>query len=74
MNFYLSALDDCVRLPHENPSIGIILCKEKNNRIVEYAFRDMTKPMGVSTYKTAAKLPAKYKNVLPSAEQLKELL
>ena len=74
LNFYLSVLDDLVSLPHENPSIGIILCKEKNNRVVEYAFRDMTKSMGVATYKTASKLPAKYKNILPDAEKLKELL
>ena len=74
MNFYLSVLDDSVKLPHENPSIGIILCKTKNKRIVEFSFRDMTKPMGVATYKTASKLPAKYRNVLPDAEQLKELL
>jgi len=74
MNFYLSALDDLVRLPHENPSVGIILCKSQNQRVVEYAFRDTTKPMGVATYKTAAKLPAKYKNILPDAERLKELL
>jgi len=74
MNFYLSALDDLVRLPHENPSVGIILCKSQNQRVVEYAFRDTTKPMGVATYKTAAKLPAKYKNILPDAEKLKELL
>jgi predicted nuclease of restriction endonuclease-like (RecB) superfamily len=74
MNFYLSALDDLARLPHENPSIGIILCKSKNQRIVEYAFRDMTKPMGVATYKTASELPPEYKNVLPDAEKLKEFL
>ena len=74
MNFYLSALDDLVRLPHENQSVGIILCKSKSQRIVEYAFRDMTKSMGVATYKTASELPPEYKNVLPDAEQLKELL
>jgi predicted nuclease of restriction endonuclease-like (RecB) superfamily len=74
MNFYLSALDDLVRLPHENPSIGIILCKTKNRRIVEYAIRDMTKPMGVATYKIASKLPPEYRNVLPDEEKLKELL
>ena len=74
MNFYLSALDDLERLPHENPSIGIILCKTKNQRIVEYAFRDTTKPMGVATYKTVSKLPPKYRNVLPDAERLKELM
>jgi predicted nuclease of restriction endonuclease-like (RecB) superfamily len=74
MNFYLSALDDLVRLPHENHSIGIILCKSQKQKTVEYAFRDMTKPMGVATYKTASELPPEYRNVLPDAERLKELL
>jgi predicted nuclease of restriction endonuclease-like (RecB) superfamily len=74
MNFYLSALDDLVRLPHENPSIGIVLCKSQKQKLVEYAFRDMTKPMGVATYKTGAELPEKYKNILPSPEDLAELL
>jgi predicted nuclease of restriction endonuclease-like (RecB) superfamily len=74
MNFYLSALDDLVRLPHENRSIGIILCKSQKQNIVEYTFRDMTKPMGVATYKVATELPDEYKNILPDAEQLKQLL
>jgi len=74
MNFYLSALDDMVRLPHENHSIGIILCKSQKQKTVEYAFRDMTKPMGVATYKTATELPPEYRDVLPDAEKLKELL
>jgi len=74
MNFYLSALDDLVRLPHENRSIGIILCKTQKQKTVEYAFRDLTKPMGVATYKTASELPDEYKNILPNAEQLKQLL
>jgi predicted nuclease of restriction endonuclease-like (RecB) superfamily len=74
MNFYLSALDDLVRLPHENRSIGIILCKSQKQNIVEYAFRDMTKPMGVATYKVATELPDEYKDILPNAEQLKQLL
>ena len=74
MNFYLSALDYLVRLPHENHSIGLILCKSQNQKTVEYAFRDMTKPMGVATYKTAAELPPEYQNVLPDVERLKELL
>lgn len=51
MNLYLSALDEMVKQPHENPYIGIILCKEKNNKIVQFAFRDTSKPMGVITYK-----------------------
>ena len=74
MNLYLSALDEMVKQPHENPSIGIILCKEKNNKIVEFAFRDTSKPMGVITYKTYNDLPEAYKNILPDTEMLKGLL
>jgi len=74
MNFYLSALDEFVKMPHENPSIGIILCKEKSNKIVEFAFRDTSKPMGVATYRTARELPPEYKGILPDVEKLKEIL
>lgn len=74
MNFYLSALDDLVKQPHENPSIGIILCKEKNNKIVEYSFRDFNKSMGVATYHTSKELPDQFKNALPDSETLKNLL
>lgn len=74
MNLYLSALDEMIKQPHENPSIGIILCKEKNNKIVEFAFRDTSKPMGVVTYKTYHDLPEAYKNILPDTETLKALL
>ena len=74
MNLYLSALDEMVKQPHENPSIGIILCKEKNNKIVEFAFRDTSKPMGVVIYKTYNDLPEAYKNILPDTEALKGLL
>ena len=74
MNFYLSALDEYVKQEHENPSIGIILCKEKENKIVEFSFRDFNKAMGVATYTTSNKLPEKYKNILPDAEALKKLM
>ena len=74
MNFYLSALDDLIKKPHENPSIGIILCKEKENKIVEYSFRDVNKPMGVATYKTTQVLPNEYKNALPDPDTLKQFL
>lgn len=74
MNFYLSALDDIIRQPHENPSIGIILCKEKKNKIVEYSFRDFNKAMGVATYKTSKEIPSQFKNALPDAETLKKLM
>jgi len=74
MNFYLSALDDTVKLSHEQPSIGIILCKEKNNKVVEFSFRDFNKAMGIATYKTANELPKKYKGLLPDEETLKKLM
>jgi len=74
MNFYLSALDEMVKLPHENPSVGIILCKEKNNKVVEFSFRDVNKAMGVATYKTENDLPDEYKGLLPDAETLKKLM
>lgn len=74
MNFYLSALDDLVKQPHENPSVGIILCKEKENKKVEYSFRDFSKPMGVAQYKTSETLPPQLRNKLPNAETLKKLM
>lgn len=74
MNFYLSALDEMVKQPHENPSIGIILCKSKTDKVVEFSFRDFNKAMGVATYKTSKELPAKYKGILPDAKTLKKLL
>jgi hypothetical protein len=74
MNFYLSALDEYEKKPYENSSIGIILCKEKSNKIVEFAFRDTSKPIGVATYRTSRELPPEYKGILPDAEKLKELM
>jgi predicted nuclease of restriction endonuclease-like (RecB) superfamily len=74
LNFYLSALDDKVRLPHEKNSIGIILCKSQKQGIVEYAFRDMSKPMGVATYNLSSELPDQYRDILPNSETLKQLL
>lgn len=74
MNLYLSALDEYVKQPHENASIGIILCKEKNNTIVEFAFRDFSKPMGVATYKTASELPEPYKSLRIDSNALNEIL
>jgi len=74
MNFYLSALDEYIKQEHENPSIGIILCKEKKNKTVEFAFRDFNKAMGVATFNTSSQLPKKYKNILPDAKTLIKLL
>lgn len=74
MNFYLAALDRYVRLPDENPSIGIILCKSKDEEIVELSFSDTSKPMGVATYRTSKDLPENLRNALPDIEQLKKLM
>ena len=74
MQFYLAALDEKVRLPDENPSIGMILCKEKKRMIVEYALRDARKPIGVATYRTVKKLPRELKGLLPSPEEIIKLL
>jgi predicted nuclease of restriction endonuclease-like (RecB) superfamily len=70
MNFYLSAVDDQLRHPNDEPSIGIILCKGRNEVIVEYALRDTSKPMGVSQYRLSPALPDQLKRELPTAEEL----
>lgn len=74
MQFYLAALDAQVRQEDENPSIGIILCKEKKRTIVEYALRDARKPIGVATYEITRTLPKKLKDQLPSPEAIARLL
>ena len=74
MNFYLSALNDIVRLEDENPSIGIIICKDKNRTTVEYALRDSNKPIGVSSYQLLDKLPSDLQSFLPSSEEIVERL
>jgi len=74
LNLYLSALDEYVRKPHENPSIGIILCKEMNHTFVQFAVRDYSKPMGVATYRTMEEIPEKWRNCLPNIEEMKKIL
>ena len=71
---YLQVLDDKVRKPHENPSIGIVLCKSANQAYAEYAVRDYNKPMGVSTYKTFSDMPKEMQDTLPDIEELKKLM
>ena len=71
---YLQILDDKVRKPHENPSIGIVLCKSANQAYVEYAVRDYNKPMGVATYKTISDMPKEMQHALPDIEELKKLM
>lgn len=72
MNFYLNLLDDFVKEPHENPSIGIILCGEHSRFDVEYALRGIDKPVGVAGYQLTRDIPEKLKGALPDATQLEE--
>lgn len=66
LNFYLSAVDSQLKHEWDNPSIGLILCKNKNNVVAEYSLRDMSKPMGVSEYRLTRELPEELKKQLPS--------
>jgi predicted nuclease of restriction endonuclease-like (RecB) superfamily len=70
MNFYLSAVDDTLRHPDDQPSIGIILCKSKNKTIVEYALRDTHRPIGVADYQLTRSLPEELQGQLPTAEAI----
>lgn len=72
MEFYLSALNDTIKLPHENDSIGIIICKEKKRIIVEYSLKTSTQPIGVATYTLTNQLPVQYQNLLPSSNEISE--
>ena len=70
LSFYLTAIDEQVKEVNDNPTIGLLLCRYKNNVIAEYTLRDMNKPMGVSEYRIKDYLPENFKNELPSIEEL----
>ena len=74
LNFYLSAVDDILKTKIDNPSIGIILCKEKNKLVAEYSLKDMTKPIGVSEYKLLEEIPEELKGTLPTIEEIEDTL
>jgi len=74
MNFYLAAVDDLLRHPDDRPSIGLIICKTKDQIIAEYALRNTTTPIGVSEYKLSEPLPADLKGSLPTIEELENEL
>jgi len=71
---YLQILDDKMRKPHENPSIGIVLCQEADRAYAEYAVRDYSKPMGVATYKTLDDMPEPLRNALPDMKEAMKLI
>ncbi len=74
MNFYLSAVDDLLRTPGDQPSIGLILCKGKSGVVAEYALRDVAKPIGVSAYQITEILPEGFQGSLPTIEELEATL
>ena len=70
LNFYLSAVDAQIKKPEDNATIGLLLCKNKNNLVAEYSLRDMSKPMGISEYRVSGELPDELKAQLPSIEDI----
>ncbi len=70
MNFYLAAVDDMLKHPTDNPSIGLILCKTKKKLVVEYALRHTTTPMGIAEFRYLEKLPEELKGSLPTIEEI----
>ena len=71
---YMKVLDDKIRKPHENPTIGILLCKNADKTFVEYVIRDYNSPMGVATYKTTIDMDEKTRKSLPDVEEMRKLL
>ncbi|MCL1819432.1 MAG: PDDEXK nuclease domain-containing protein [Oscillospiraceae bacterium] len=74
MQFYLSALDETVKLPDENPSIGIIICKSKKRTRVEYTLKKTNAPIGVATYSYYDNLPEDMRGMLPSPDEIAALI
>jgi hypothetical protein len=74
MEFYLSVLNDTVKLPHENPAIGIIICKSKSRTVVEYSLKTATLPIGVATYNTTEDLPDTYKDLMHATQEITQKL
>lgn len=70
LNFYLSAVDNILKTGNDNPSIGLLLCKSKNDLVAEYSLKDMSKPIGVSEYRVTGNLPTELKKQLPSIEDI----
>ena len=73
LNYYISAIDDLIKMPEDNPTIGLLLCRSKNNTKVEYALRGMTQPLGVAEYQTN-KIIEDLKSELPSIDDLENTI
>ncbi len=74
LNFYTNAIDGEVKEPQDNPTIGILICKSKDNIVVEYALKDIKKPLGVSEYELTEILPKEFKSSLPSIAEIEQEL
>lgn len=72
LNFYLSAVDGILKKDQDNPSIGLLLCKSKNDLVAEYSLKDMSKPIGVSEYRITSSLPTELERQLPSIEDIQK--
>ena len=70
LNFYITAVDEILKTAQDNPTIGILICKSKNKTVVEYALKDIKKPIGVSEYAITRSLPDHFKSVLPTIEEI----
>ena len=70
LNFYISAIDGEIKTELDNPTIGILICKSKNNTVVEYALNRVESPIGVSEYTITKNLPDELKNTLPTIEEI----
>ncbi|MFM1809178.1 MAG: hypothetical protein RLZZ382_403, partial [Bacteroidota bacterium] len=74
LSFYLSAANDLLKLPTDNPTIGLMICKNKNNIIAEYALKDINQPIGVSEYQLSKLFPEEFKSSLPTIEEIEKEL
>ena len=74
ISFYLSAADDLLRHPTDNPTIGLIICKDKNSVVAEYALRNINQPIGISEYKLTKSFPKKFRGSLPTIQEIEEEL
>lgn len=72
LNFYLSAVDGILKTEQDNPSVGLLLCKSKNDLVAEYSLKDMSKPIGVSEYRITSNLPTELEKQLPSIEDIQK--
>lgn len=72
LNFYLSAVDGILKKEQDNPSIGLLLCKSKNDLVAEYSLKDMSKPIGVSSYRVTSDLPKELEYQFPSLEDIQK--